>query len=174
MTPLEWITCDDPERLLRYLHEPKPYRLSSQHRQMFAVACCRRVWDRLDRLSQRVVEVAERYAQGQADIAACREVYRALKASPPENVIAAYAALGTLMCPTDGFSGEFMSQAASDAAYRFVRSAAASSAMLVGSVVPHALHSQAAWDAAGKAERAAQCELLRAIVGNRWRRNVQA
>ena len=121
MTPLEWNTCTDPERLLRYLHQPTPYRLSSRDRQMFGVAFCRRVWERLDQLSQKVVEVAERYAEGQADLDACREVYQALRISPPENVIGAYAALGALMCPTDAFSSEFMSQSAADAAYRFVR-----------------------------------------------------
>jgi hypothetical protein len=152
--------------MLRYLHEPKPYRLSSRDRQRFAIACCRRVWDRLDGVSRSVVEVADQYANGVADLEACRTVYTALQASPPANVLAAYAALGALMCPDDAFSANFMSQPAADAAYRFVTSAAICSAALVGSVVPHGLHPEAVWDVLGRQERASQCELLRRIVGD--------
>jgi hypothetical protein len=155
--------------MLRFLHDPKPYRLSSLDRQRFAVACCRRVWDRLDALSRRLVEVAEQYANGRADLQECRTLYEALRASPPANTLAAYAALGALMCPDDAFSYHFMYQPAADAAYRFVVSSAICSAALVGSVVPHGWHPEAVWDAAGSQERAAQCDILRRIVTDPFR-----
>jgi hypothetical protein len=152
--------------MLCYLHEPKPYRLSNRDRQLFAVACCRRVWDRLDGVSRSLVELAEQCAHGAADLETCENAYEALKSSSPENIFAAYAAVGALMCRDDAFSSIFMDQPATDAAYRFVTSAAICCAMLVGEVVPHALHPNAVWDAAGLQERAAQCELLRGIVGD--------
>src|SRR5204863_9318179 len=49
MTEAEWLACDDPEEMLEHLGEgtsPRKLRL-------FAVACCRRVWDRLDEESRR-------------------------------------------------------------------------------------------------------------------------
>jgi hypothetical protein len=79
--------------------------------------------------------------------------------------LAAYAALGALMCRDDGVWAHFTSQPATDAAYRFVDSSAICFAALVGEVAPHALDPNAVWNAAGRQERAAQRELLRGIAG---------
>jgi hypothetical protein len=78
----QWLSGDDPAAVLRHLQTLHKDGYSDlQRRQvvsvvsdrklrLFACACCRAVWDRLtDPRSRRAVEVAERYADGLADLA---------------------------------------------------------------------------------------------------------
>jgi hypothetical protein len=61
MTESEWLTCDDPDKMLRYL----ACRASDRKLRMFGCACCRRIWPLLtDPASRRAVESAEAYADG--------------------------------------------------------------------------------------------------------------
>jgi hypothetical protein len=66
MTEAEWLSCDDPERMLEALRG----RALGRKVRLFMAACCRRVWhdfevgEEQDR--QAAVEVAERYADGLA------------------------------------------------------------------------------------------------------------
>src|SRR5438093_932972 len=59
MIPVDWLTCADPKPMLEsYLAgEWKPRKV-----RLFAVACCRLIWDALGDRERHAVEVAERYA----------------------------------------------------------------------------------------------------------------
>ena len=74
MTHHDWLTSDNPAAMLRevtgvfpsHRAQMTPYA-SARKLRLFAVACCRAVWDRLtDERSRRAVEVAERFADGLA------------------------------------------------------------------------------------------------------------
>src|SRR4051794_34987247 len=63
MTEAEWMACDDPKRMLAFLHK----RGGERKRRHFAAACGRRGWHLLqDERSRRALEIAELYADGLA------------------------------------------------------------------------------------------------------------
>ena len=60
MTKAECFGCTDPGPMLAFLRG----KVSDRKLRLFAVACCRRVWDLLDEHSLTAVEVVEGHADG--------------------------------------------------------------------------------------------------------------
>jgi hypothetical protein len=64
MIESEWLTCSDPQPMLRHLG----CKADERKRRLFACACCRRAWHLLaDYRVQEAVETAERYADKAAN-----------------------------------------------------------------------------------------------------------
>jgi hypothetical protein len=62
VTEQEWLACDYPQKLLKYLG-PK---VSDRRLHLFAAACCRRSWEQLTNAELRQsIETAELFADGQ-------------------------------------------------------------------------------------------------------------
>jgi hypothetical protein len=64
MTEREWLRGTDAVKMLKFLRG----RISDRKLRLFAVACCRRLWDRLEDRAREAVEVAERHADGAAGV----------------------------------------------------------------------------------------------------------
>lgn len=62
MTEAEWLSCTDPQPMLKYLRR----RASERKLRLFSVACCRQIWSLLDQIGKQAVECAERYADADA------------------------------------------------------------------------------------------------------------
>jgi hypothetical protein len=63
MNEAEWLACTDPHKMLKHVRG----RATPRKLRLFAVACCRSVWDLLDDpVFRQTVETAERFADGEA------------------------------------------------------------------------------------------------------------
>jgi hypothetical protein len=63
MTEAEWLACDDPRPMLKWLRG----KASDRKRRLLAVGCCRRIWKDIRMATRRrAVEVAEQFADGTA------------------------------------------------------------------------------------------------------------
>jgi hypothetical protein len=72
MTEVEWLVCNRPRTLLRFLFG----KVSDRKVRLFGCACCRAVWPRLvDERSRKAVELTERFAD---DLVGADDMYRAL------------------------------------------------------------------------------------------------
>jgi hypothetical protein len=62
MTETEWLHASEPHAMLEFVQRTGSE--SARKLRLFAVACSRRVWSRIDALGQAAVEIAERFADG--------------------------------------------------------------------------------------------------------------
>ncbi len=60
MTEIEWLTCGDPEAMLRLLRG----KVSDRKLRLIGVYCCRSIADILDARCLRALSLAEQYAEG--------------------------------------------------------------------------------------------------------------
>src|SRR5215469_14963653 len=65
MTRREWLWCEDPERMLKYLARSKRFRVSDRKLRLFGLACCQRIAQLfVDPRTKNGLGVVERYADG--------------------------------------------------------------------------------------------------------------
>jgi hypothetical protein len=73
MTEAQWVQCGDPAAMLWSLRD----NISERKLRLFGCACCRTVWHLLGgRQYRKIVQVAERYADGQATAQALAKARR--------------------------------------------------------------------------------------------------
>lgn len=95
MTEAEWLSSTDPAAMVRFVlphHRSDPvggqfpssqFEASDRKLRLFAVACCRQVWDQLtDHRSRNAVEVAERYADGLVTAREMEDIHREIHEIP--------------------------------------------------------------------------------------------
>jgi hypothetical protein len=160
MTEADWLGHTSPDEMLSFLAA----RASDRSLRLFACVCCRRAWPSLpDERSRRAVEVAERFADGDARTGEVRAARGAARA-------AARAARGA-------------ARAAARAAPLQLRAVAVAAARCANPYVDAAVARRIAAVAAEQVERdtpggsrhvrptevAAQAGLLRDLVGNPFR-----
>ena len=109
-TEIAWLACNTPQPMLEFVRG-----MASQRKlRLFAVACCRLVWDWFPQLvSREAVEVAERYADGKASR---QELLAGRRAADPrwkEDEDTSIASAWTCAWATTDFAGW---RAANDAA----------------------------------------------------------
>src|SRR5262245_24423407 len=146
MTDEEWRTSADPEEMLRQLRRLKALR--TRPWRLFACACCRRIWDKLDGKARRAVEVTEDFAQRKATDADRALAVRRIGSAEGAAVAAVrLAASPTAYMVTDGFAAHRRSL---DAAVAGVRGRGEATR-------------------ARAAERVVRADLIREVFGNPFR-----
>jgi hypothetical protein len=67
MTESQWLECNDPRKMLRFVRGDERNRLPERRSRLFGVACCCQLWSLLvDKRSRDAIDVAERYSDGLA------------------------------------------------------------------------------------------------------------
>ena len=109
MTEQEWLACTDPTTMLEWLQAN--HLITDRKQRLLDCACVRRVWHLLtDERGRKAVEVAERFADGMAELDELREAQAA--------ALAAADARATLSLPGTTNSYSVLS-AAAGAAWEF-------------------------------------------------------
>jgi hypothetical protein len=159
MNEVDWLTATDPSAMLAYLEG----KTTDRKLRLFACACVRRAWGRLQQGSpaQRAVETAERLAEGQAealDLEQAREQAEQAAYAAPHLDAFSYVAAAAC-CADDPLE-----------AARTVRESMRQHAVreTANEVAPG--EDEARFNAvASAAECRAQADLLREVIGNPFR-----
>ena len=156
MTEAEWMTCTDTTPMLNFLKG----KISDRKLRLFACACCRRVGHLLtDERSQNAVELAERYADGEATAEELTTAYYqanvAFNANDPTDVSATRAShLASAIAYSAVLYGAGCTSLATDA---------------VADTVADISTNAVAYSVAKQGELAAQCNGLLDLIGNPFR-----
>jgi hypothetical protein len=152
VTADEWASCDDPKEMVCAMRG----KVSDRKNRLFNVACCRRIWHLFRKPAvHEAILVGERYADGLADREQLRAALRVIhqeRARTPAGLAAAHAIQAAGFVAAE-FREDFPFAAASEAA------------VALWYYVPEDQR-----DAARHRELLAECELLREILGNPFRR----
>jgi hypothetical protein len=157
MTDSEWLTFQSPEQMLPLVQE----RVSEQKLRLFACACCRRVWHLLAEENREIIEAAEQYARGRIsrdELAAAAEIVKG--ADPEAERRAAEEHLASARYEAATAAWQCATLPPADAAWFVSRCAAAA---IADEAEPDPASDP--WRAAERAERAAQAQLLRELIG---------
>jgi hypothetical protein len=153
MTEAEWLACTDPALMLEFLRR----KASDRRLRLFAVACCRRIWDVLkDQRSHVAVDTSERFADGLIDVETLGAAASDAWSTSDRTEAPAYASKPV---PEPTF------QETIDVAMATSNAAAEARA----DATPIVTYGTPVWEPARKAERTHQCTLLRCIFGNPFR-----
>jgi hypothetical protein len=157
MNEAEWLSCADPQPMLEVLQANG--HGSERKARLFAVACARKVWSWMtDERSRRALEVCEQYADGLAGLKALKAARRDAFAA---SKVRASASAGTAYPAASEHAAVVALLVCTDTRRKGWLEVACSTAGSANSLVFHGLGEAAGW-----ADRAAQCHLLRDIFGN--------
>jgi hypothetical protein len=154
VTEAEWLNAVDPTPMLEFLRG----RATLRQLRLFACACCRRIWHLLtDERSRILLETAEDYADGGSDLPVATALKRHDAADQAYEIFATWFAL--CFAPASGITDAIAAarEAADAAGY-------APTTDFDDDEAAGVIHS-----VISRAERLAQVELLRDIIGNPFR-----
>jgi hypothetical protein len=155
MTEADWFKTTDSRAVLDWANRSACF--GPRGLQLFAAACCRRIWHLLtDRRSRAAVEAAERFADGRIDDAALRAARDA----------AEQFATSSVPLPPAAFAAVTVADALE---WRDGRWLALMTATNAAEAAADAEPDESRSAAVRYAERVAQCNLLRDIFGNPFR-----
>jgi hypothetical protein len=177
LTEEQWLHAEEPNSLLSYLEQHQVITRVPGGRRLlalFACACCRLVWDRIeDEASRRAVEVSERAAEGQAsrqELRAAEEEAEAVWKGTQQHFyrVARESPTGAERWRT-GAASSLAQAACMAAARRFSVMSAESAAMTTATAVLWLAGAEEAGGKAMHALMARQARLVRCLFANPFR-----
>jgi hypothetical protein len=164
MTENDWLSCADTDLMLVYLEALPAF--TGRKARLFAVACCRRYWDRLDERCRGTIEVAERFADRRANTQELLDAWQGLSGVKKHVERAAWSSAW----PVNNGMADASAHCAASWASAFTSWMMAGTAHKnSGCPAPKSCHlddQSPAWKSGYAAEQAAQAAVLRDLLGN--------